>query len=213
MSRLILFALLTCLGISISFAQDTAKKKPTQKPAQQYARKYHGYGRYKTRTDSAERQMHVNADSVVPLLKNQSLNSQYQYMIARVYHYQQPLISALWKNASDTLNASRAKLKIALGKITEQSKAVDSLKTEVSDQAGQLSRRDGIVMFGLTLQKTTYNLIMWGLVVLFAVVAIVVISRSAGHRREARHRIQLYNELEEDYKTFKTKASDKEKKL
>ena len=42
---------------------------------------------------------------------------------------------------------------------------------------------------------------------------IVVISRSAAYRREAKHRTELYSELEEEYKTFKTKANDKEKKL
>ena len=54
---------------------------------------------------------------------------------------------------------------------------------------------------------------MWGLVVFFGVIAFAVIARSAGYRREATYRTQLYTELEEEFKTFKTKANDKEKKL
>jgi hypothetical protein len=51
------------------------------------------------------------------------------------------------------------------------------------------------------------------LVGLFGLTALVVIARSGSFRREARYRTQLYNELEEEFKTYKTKANDKEKKL
>ena len=54
---------------------------------------------------------------------------------------------------------------------------------------------------------------MWGLVILFGATAAVVIARSGLHSREARYRINLYNELEEEFKTYKAKANEKEKKL
>jgi hypothetical protein len=217
MPRLIVFVMLAFMGMAVSFAQDTAKKKPTQKTYSKYPYKHHSYGYYKAKADSVAhapvQPSHLATDSIVPILTNQSLNSQYQYLISKVYHYQQPLISALWKNASDTLTANRAKLKTALGQIESQNKMVDSLKTQVSVQSGELARKDGIDFFGLVLPKTTYNLVVWGLVALFAIIAIAVISRSAAYRREARYRTQLFAELEEEFKTFKTKANDKEKKL
>jgi len=217
MPRLIVFALLTFFGLSLCFAQDTAKKKPGAKTYPKYAYHHYGYGHYRSRRDSAAKlhpqPIHLSTDSVVPILTNQTLNSQYQYLISKVYHYQQPLISALWKNASDTLTANRTKLSAALGKISTQNKLVDSLKTQVSDQNAELSRKDGVDLFGLVLDKTTYNLIVWGLVALFAIVAIVVIYRSGANRREAKYRTQLYSELEEEFKTFKAKANEKEKKL
>jgi|SRR6185503_8420930 len=217
MPRLIVYTLLICFGFSSVFAQDTAKKKPAQKPYSKYTYRHHGYGYYKRRTDSTAlapvQPARIRTDSVMPILTNQSLNTQYQYLLSKVYHYQQPLISALWKNASDTLTANRVKLKAAQAKIEAQTKVLDSLKTQVNDQSAELSRKDGIVVFGLVLTKTTYNLVVWGLVALFGIIAFAVIARSAGYRREARYRTQLYAELEEEYKTFKTKANDKEKKL
>jgi hypothetical protein len=42
---------------------------------------------------------------------------------------------------------------------------------------------------------------------------LLVIASSGAHRREANYRSKLYNELEEDYKTYKAKANEKEKKL
>jgi hypothetical protein len=222
MLRSIVFALLFCFVLVTVFAQDTNRKKPAVKTIPKYYR-HHGYGYYKKKADSiahspvqpasSVQPVAIKTDSVVPVLTNQSLNSQYQYLISKVYHYQEPLISALWKNASDTLNVNRAKLKTALGKIETQNKQVDSLKTQLDQQAAELARTDGIAIFGLVFAKTTYNLIVWGLVVLFGVIAFAVIARSAGYRREARYRTQLYGELEEEYKTYKTKANDKEKKL
>ena len=54
---------------------------------------------------------------------------------------------------------------------------------------------------------------MWGLVVILVVVAVVLISRSAVYRNEAKYRTQLYTEIEEDFKNYKVKANEKEKKL
>jgi hypothetical protein len=223
MLRILVFALLFCFGSITVFAQDTAGRKPAVKTAPKYAYRHHSYGYYKRKADSTahapvqapqpNQPASMPTDSAVPVLTNQNLNTQYQYLLSKVYHYQQPLISALWKNASDTLNVNRGKLNAALGKIAAQNKLVDSLKTQVSNQGDELARKDGIAIFGLVLPKTTYNLIVWGLVALLAIVAIAVIARSAGHRREARYRTQLYAELEEEFKTFKTKANDKEKKL
>jgi hypothetical protein len=223
MPRLIVFALLFCFGLVTVFAQDTAKKKPPVQAAPKYSYRRHSYGYYKRKADSTahapvqptqtNQTNQIKTDSVVPVQTNQSLNSQYQYLMTQIYHYQQPLISALWKNASDTLNANRAKLRAALAKIGDQNKAADSLKTVLNDQDTELASKDGIDIFGIILPKTTYNLIVWGLVAIFGIIAFAVIARSAGYRREARHRTQLYTELEEEYKAFKVKANDKEKKL
>jgi len=222
MSRITLIGLLICFGLSISMAQDTAKKKTVAKPADPKYKTYknHIYGYHHYHRDSVA----AHAAAIQPTAKpdsaaaattftDKSLNGQYQYLLSKVYHYQQPLISALWKNASDTLNANRSKLKAAVNKLGLQAKTIDSLNSEVADAAAANTRVNGIDVFGILLSKTTYNLVVWGLVALFGIIAIVVIARSGSHRREARYRIQLYNELEDEFKAFKTKANDKEKKL
>lgn len=226
MPRLTVFLLLVFMGFSAVFAQDTVKRKAAAKKYSDNGYLHHSLRYYHRKADSVahapvepqsqpqpQSVKHLNTDSIVPALSKQSLNAQYQFLIDRVYHYQQPLISALWKNASDTLNANKARLNSALARISEQNKTADSLKNEISRQQDELNRRDGMDIFGLVLPKTTYNIVVWGLVALFAVIALVVVGRSGAHRREARHRTQLYSELEEEYKAFKVKANDKEKKL
>ncbi len=155
------------------------------------------------------------ADSA--LAKDKSLNGQYKYLLTKLYHYQEPLASALWKNMRDTLNTERTKLKEAQAKLAAQTNDISTLKTDVDAKTQTLSesnaKRDEINLLGIHFTKATYNLVMWGLVLVFGLAAVIVIARSGAHSREAKYRIKLYNELDEEYKTYKAKANEKEKKL
>ncbi|WP_413669734.1 hypothetical protein ACEN9X_07260 [Mucilaginibacter sp. Mucisp86] len=155
------------------------------------------------------------ADSA--LQKDKSLNGQYQYLLSKLYHYQQPLVAALWKNMKDTLNTERRQLKEAKASLAEQGKNVENLKSDATNKEQALNesnaKRDEISLLGIPFTKATYNLVMWGLVIVFGVVAVIVIARSGAHSREAKYRIKLYEELDEEYKTYKAKANEKEKKL
>ena len=222
MFRITATVLLICSIISISYAQDSTKKVVPVKPNPLYKiHKYHTY-KYHAKADSAAiknaaLQTPVKPDTTAPapVVLDKSLNGQYQYLLTKVYHYQQPLISALWKSASDTLNANRLKLKTAQSALNIQSKTIDSLKAEVNNKNQDLSsaRTDGVEILGIVISKTTYNLIVWGLVAALAVTTVVVIARTGSFKHEAREKAELYTELEEEYKAFKIKANDKEKKL
>jgi hypothetical protein len=150
-------------------------------------------------------------------LNAKSLNGQYQYLTSKLLNYQQPLVAALWKNVNDTLSHERGQLKDLQAKMAAQTKVADSLKTELAakeqtaSQSGQKS--DVISLLGLSLAKSTYNLIMISLVVILAVALAIVVGTTAKHKYEAKHRTELYNEIEEEYKNYKSKANEKELKL
>ncbi len=154
------------------------------------------------------------ADTNHALPVDKSLNGQYQYLLTKVYHYQQPLIAALWKNALDSLQLNQSKLKAAQNKLTIQNKTIDSLNNAITS-AGQIqdNRNGEINLMGIIMSKTAYNLLVWGLVIVFGVTAFVVVSQSGSYRREAKYRTKLYTELEDEFKAHKTKANEKEKKL
>jgi hypothetical protein len=225
MLRTIFAVLLICSIITFGHAQDSLKKTTPVKTApvkvlpNLKAYKHHYYYHHYKADSAAKAQAlqpgAVKADSVAPapVVIDKSLNGQYQYLLTKVYHYQQPLISDFWKNASDTLANNRRKLQAAQNKLATQSKTIDSLNTQISGKDNSLARVDGVDVFGLLLSKTAYNLIVWGLVALFGITTFVVIARSGSFKREARYRSQLYTELEEEFKAYKTKANDKEKKL
>ena len=152
-----------------------------------------------------------------PAPPEKSLNGQYQYLLTKVYNYQQPLIGAFHKNVMDTLAQAHAALKIAQDKLTIQGKTIDSLQTasKSADQTASEANNklNEIDLLGVPMAKSTYNIIMWGLVIVFGIVAVVVIGRSGAYSREAKYRTQMYNELDEEYKAYKAKANEKEKKL
>jgi hypothetical protein len=225
MARLMMIVLLICIGAMTSVAQDTVKKRGTVRGKVPNPYKHRTYRQYWKKADSvAHSPVQPAARPLTPVPavaatapNDKSLNGQYQYLLSKVYHYQEPLISALWKNASDTLNANRAKLNAATGRINAQNKEIDSLKTTLGSQGDDLNtvtaRQNGMDIFGMIIPKTTYNVIVWGLIILLGLATFGVISRSAAHGREARYRTQLYSELDEEYKAFKAKANEKEKKL
>lgn len=152
-------------------------------------------------------------------LNAKSLSNQYQYMLSKTLHFQQPLLAALWKNVSDTLAKERGNTRAMQAKLSADAKMIDSLKTaaannttkETSTSASTPS--DTISMFGIALSKSTYNMVMVSLVVGLAIALTIVILTTAKHKYEARHRTELYEEIEEEFKTYKAKASEKELKL
>jgi hypothetical protein len=155
----------------------------------------------------------VKPDTPVAVKVDKSLNGQYQYLLTKVYNYQKPFVDALWKNFTDTLKNSRAQLKEAQAKLAEQTKTITSLQADVAAKEQLLTQTDSISFLGIALPKSTYNMIMWGLVLVIGAIAAIVIARSGSAGREAAYRTTLYNELEEEFKTFKAKANEKEKKL
>jgi hypothetical protein len=144
---------------------------------------------------------------------DKSLNGQYQYLLTKVYNYQKPFVEALYKNFTDTLRNARNQLKDSHDKLAEQAKTITGLQADLAAKEQLLTQTDSISFLGIALAKTTYNIIMWGLVLVVGLIAAIVIARSGSAGKEATYRTNLYNELDEEFKAFKAKANEKEKKL
>lgn len=157
------------------------------------------------------------AASSAPVLTDKSLSGQYQYLLTKVYGYQRPTIAAFYKNVTDSLNIQKRKVKELQASLSSQTKAVKDLQSDVNTKEESLnestSKADSISLLGIPMSKASYNMLMWGLVLVFGVTAAIVIMQSGSNRREAKYRTKLYDDLDEEYKTYKIKANEKEKKL
>lgn len=152
-----------------------------------------------------------------------SLRGQYQLMLAKSktingYKLINPSrIAALWKNLQDTLYTERKQLQTAKLKIKEQEKSVTELKAQISGKENSLAssnaRVNEISFLGMSFSKSSYNSIVWTLIIGLAAVLTFIILRSARHIHEAKYRSTLYEEIAQEYQNYKTKANDKEKKL
>ena len=230
MLRIPFITILIC-SITLSvFAQDSVQKASPVKPVTKYKTYKTGIVQTPATTPAATKPNAVTPVQKVPvqakvdttkpatpIISDKSLNGQYQFLLTKVYHYQQPLIADLWRSITDTINIDKRKLKEATAKLSVQTKTVDSLNKELTTKDQSLNatnaRMDSVSLLGVPVTKAAYNLITWGLVLIFGITAAVVIMRSGSYNREAKYRVKLYNELEEEFKTYKSKANEKEKKL
>ncbi len=153
-----------------------------------------------------------------------SLNGQYQFMLSRtrtspdgykmIARYR---LDELWKNVNDTLRKERVEKRGLQQKLTEQEKTVNYLKTEISGKDASINANtdkiNEIRFLGIAFEKGTYNIIVWSVIGILAIALIIVIVSSGKNISEAKHRTQLYNEVSEEYQSYKSKAVEKERKL
>ena len=155
---------------------------------------------------------------------DKSLSGQYREIIqkskndARGFKVVNPArLSSFNKSFSDSLRQTRRALAEAQNKITAQNKTISSLQADVNTKDKSLTESramvDDISLLGIPVNKSTYNWIMWGLVILLGAGFAFVVFQSAGYRKEARYRIKLFSDLSEEFQQHKIKSNDKEKRL
>ena len=140
-------------------------------------------------------------------LNDKSLNGQYQYLLTKVYRYQQPFVAALWKSVTDSMNAERNQFKNLQIKLSAQTQTINSLKSAINNNT------QGIAESTVSASKSSLNTVLWILVVGLTMALVAVILSIGKYKHEAKHRAELYEEIDEEYKAFKVKANEKEIKL
>lgn len=152
-----------------------------------------------------------------------SLNGQYQFMLSRSktingYKLINPYrLTTVWQSATDTIRKEKAELTKTRSKIAEQEKTIAALKSEITNKETTLqasnTKVDEINFLGLSFTKGTYNIFVWSIIIILAIALFIVIARSAKNIIEAKHRTQLYDEISNEFQSYKTKANEKERKL
>ncbi|KHJ37226.1 hypothetical protein PBAC_25560 [Pedobacter glucosidilyticus] len=153
-----------------------------------------------------------------------SLNTQYQNVVEKANNYQeykvinQNQIKNLWKNTTNSLQSKQAKLNQAQSQLKKQQSEINQLQKLLSEKDNSLSTalntKDEILLLGfIPLSKASYQSTMWGLIILLASLSAFLIFRTKSFRNEALYRTKLFNDLTEEFKNYKAKANDNEKKL
>lgn len=152
-----------------------------------------------------------------------TLKGRYQFLISKSknfngYHLISPSsLSSLWKNVSDSLRAERNRLNQATMKIKEQEANIASLKQEISGKENSLnaatSKVDEIKFVGISFNKNVYSKMVWTFILALSATLAFIIFQSNKYRKEAKYRTQLFQEITDEFQSYKAKAIDKEKKL
>lgn len=152
-----------------------------------------------------------------PVVTDNSLNGQFNALLKVTEHWQQNQVLAFHKNYMDTLNTQKHKLREVQTALATATATISSLRGDVSSKDQTLSESqakvNSVSFLGIPMGKATYNVIMWGLVLVLGGSLAAVIFLSASSRREATYRTQLHDELSNEFQAYKVKANEKEKKL
>lgn len=163
------------------------------------------------------------AKAYQPAPSNNTLAGQYDELLKRSWMQQgyqvvnPNRLKNLWKSVQDSLRIYRTQASPLKAKIAEQEKTIQDLKAQVSEGEKNLeeskSSIDQVNFLGMGVDKSTYNTIMWGIVITLAAALLILLFTAGRSIREARYRRQLYDEVSAEYQAYKIKANDKEKKL
>lgn len=129
----------------------------------------------------------------------------------------QDKIELFWKNIQDTLVKEKQLLneaKARLGNVDQEiAKAKTATEQAEAAMAEAQARKDQINLLGIPMEKASYNMLMWGIVLLLVLALVFAIYRSKSAVTEARYRTGLFNDLTDEFQKHKVSANDKEKKL
>ena len=155
---------------------------------------------------------------------SQSINEQFKTVVDGSNNYQnykvikQTQIKGLWKNTIDTLNKKESQYQSISSKLSQQQASLKKQQAalEEKEQSLQntLNSANEISLLGfIAIEKSSYRTIMWSLVFVLAGLSAFLYFGAASARKESRYRTKLFDELQEEFKNYKIKANDNEKKL
>lgn len=117
------------------------------------------------------------------------------------------------KNTLDSLNALQNQI-IEQKTTTESQKVtIDSLQVSLASMKEIISQRDSISFLGMSIEKGTYNLMVWSIIVILAILLFVFIQRYKSNFQIAKESKNAADEIREEFEQHRKKAMEREQKL
>ncbi len=120
-------------------------------------------------------------------------------------------------NVLDSLSAARTREAELAGTIRSQETTISTLNAKLEETTGQLTsvteEKDSMSLFGALLSKTTYNLILWTIIIGLLVLLLLFIfrfRRSNVLTQEAKSKLA---DLETEYEDHRRRALEREQKI
>ncbi|WP_054718024.1 hypothetical protein [Marinifilum fragile] len=158
-----------------------------------------------------------------PSLDNGTISSQFQYMTKKSSNWQGhevikvEMLSKYQSNVQDSLNQLKSFLKKSETKVDNQGREIDNLNTEIQNLKKELDEtirmKDSMKFLGMELSKSTYNTLMWVLILgslAVAGVCFMMFKRSNVVTVETK---QTLDEVREEFDTHRKNALVREQKL
>ncbi|WP_028295526.1 hypothetical protein [Olivibacter sitiensis] len=156
-------------------------------------------------------------------LNSGTISSQFDYIFNSSNNYQEYKVvkrSSLEKlktNVADSIKTLQQKLaetNNALGSHNENLNALqDSLSTAKSELERAKAEKESFSFFGVQMEKTSYNGMVWGLIALFFIVFLVFFFQFKKSNAITVETKKSYSELQEEFEKHRKRAMEREQKL
>lgn len=152
-----------------------------------------------------------------------TISSQFEYINSVSSNYQEykvirrTYLDKLQANITDSLNLYKNQLQELKAELNQHNERINSLNSDLSDTQSNLVRaeqeRDSFSFLGILIHKSIYNNIMWGMVILLAVILLVSYFRfKKSHAVTAETKRNL-DELREEFEQHRRNTLERERKL
>ncbi|GHC52509.1 hypothetical protein [Ulvibacter litoralis] len=126
-------------------------------------------------------------------------------------------INTLRKNVLDSVSALELKIETANSEIEKQKSEINTLTENLSTTKKELviskEKEDGIELFGVITQKSTYNTILWSIIIgLLVILAFLFIKYKNSHGVTKAAKLKLA-ETEADFEAHRQKTLTNEQQL
>ncbi len=168
-----------------------------------------------------------SAQNNEPSLDKGNIDSQFEYVYQKSGNYRADgkryevvrtiNLDKLRKNVNDTINAfnkNKAELKAT---ISGNEATIASLNDKLEQTTGNLNRvteeKDSMSFFGMLVSKSSYNLIMWTMIIVLFLMLLLFIYRYRNSNyltQEAKVRL---SELEQEYEDHRRRALEREQRI
>ncbi len=156
-----------------------------------------------------------------------SIKDQFDYVISKSYTYkgngkvyknvQRHWLTELQANTLDSLNVLEKSLADSNATIATQTTEIDNLKAELTQTKTTLSNsnaeKDMISLFGASMSKTSYNLILWSIIGGLTLLLLVFIVRFKGSNSATKEAKRKLEEVETEFEDHRRVALEREQKV
>lgn len=144
-------------------------------------------------------------------IKNVSTNYQ-EYKVVKRSH-----LDKLEANINDTIATFHRQLAELKSQIVDQKASIDQLNQEMAGTNEQLAdaleQRDSFSFFGMYIHKNLYNNLMWGAIVLLAVILVISYFRFRRSHVVTAETKKRLDEIQEEYEQYRKNTLERERKL
>lgn len=166
-------------------------------------------------------------DEAEPSLDAGTVESQFDYIFSKSGNYnaegrRYEVVRAidldkLRNNVLDTLSAGRKAAGELQATISGQQATIADLNTKLEATSAQLAevteQKDSMSFFGAQLSKTTYNLILWTIIIALSLLLLLFVFRFRSSNTLTQEAKAKLADLEAEYENHRRRALEREQKL